>query len=254
MTKEVKSYLVIVAIFFSMANLLFFAIPFPKNAVFWISYVFSMLSIFVCASVPFWAFKNKVALKQKVYGLPIMRIAVIYLAAQLVISLLFYGGSLLWKIPGWLPIVVFSMMLGVAVIGLIAVTNVRDIIENMETMEKQNTENMIHLRNAVEELVDLCKDEEMKNNLERLLEKFTYSDPVSNQATMELEQEMISLLEGLKQYVGEPCDSEIRKLNSVDDIFGSVDIYEQNVYGMEKILAKVESTLNERNRKCKIGK
>ena len=83
----------------------------------------------------------------------------------------------------------------------------------------------------IADILDLCKDETVYPSLEKLVEKFKYSDIVSNDETAPVEEQ-------IKQEI-----NELRNMISTES--------------SEVLLAKVETIsnlLSSRNRRCEMGK
>ena len=72
----------ILAILFVVFTVVVFAVPFVKNAVFWVSYLFVMLAIGVQGYAIHTAFSKEEPVTSKLYGFPVARIGFIYLVAQ----------------------------------------------------------------------------------------------------------------------------------------------------------------------------
>lgn len=64
---------------------------------------------------------------------------------------------------------------------------------------KTNVTNMRNLQYLSESLADECRDPELKSELEYIAEEIRYSDPVSCEATAELEINMQNQLENIRQ-------------------------------------------------------
>ena len=81
--------LAILAIVFVVYNVLAFVIPFEKTGTFWLSYIFSVIAIAVQVYVIKVAFCKEKSVKSKFYGFPVANVGVIYMLAQLALSLVF---------------------------------------------------------------------------------------------------------------------------------------------------------------------
>jgi hypothetical protein len=86
------------------------------------------------------------------------------------------------------------------------------------------------LREKSARIAGICGDKEVKSILEELAEEFRYSDPVSSEATREMETELGAELDTLE--------------NSVKEKNGNV----------VEICQRVKEMLTERNRNCKSAK
>ena len=87
---------------------------------------------------------------------------------------------------------------------------------------------MDSLKLQVQGLVGKCKDPEVKKQMEKLAEKFKYSDPVSTGATVEVEKKIKEKLNEL-----EATESEKISVSQID---------------------KIGVLIDERNRICKASK
>ena len=185
------------------------------------SYIFAVIALVV--QIYAWpkAFGGEGA-RSKVYGFPIARITTIYLIMQLALSLVFMLAAK-W-IPAWLAVILFVILLAAAIIGLISADAVRDEVERQETVRKVNTGTMKALQAKAAAIAESCADAERKKALDRLAEAFRYSDPVSSDATQKLEMKLEVLLDELQES------------------------------GSPELVKKLEATLDERNRLCKMSK
>ena len=107
MKKDTARAIIVAVVTLVLYNLIAFVIPFAHTAAFWISYGFSLAAfVIVCASIYIAFIKNPDA-KSRFYGFPIARIALIYGAVQLVVSLIVM--VLEYVIPGWICILLFAL-------------------------------------------------------------------------------------------------------------------------------------------------
>ena len=207
LNKKSKSAIAVFAIVAFVYAFCFIIIPFPKNAASWISFAFTLISAVAGLGIFTYAFKDGDSLVSKIYGFPIFRIGYLYIAAQSII------------------------LLGLAIIGVIATDNTRDIIEEIEEETERVTKATKIFNLDIQAIVDLCTDEAVKKELVKLAEAIKYSDPVSSEATEDAEN---TLLEEI---------SRLRELIEVND----------NEKSLTQI-TKVTNLLNERNRICKAFK
>lgn len=189
--KQKYSVLAVEIIALVLFSVIVFVAPLPKTAVFWLSYVFSVIALAAQLGFLYVAFDGAVAVRSKVYGYPIFRIGIIYLAAQLVLALVF---MILGKwVPMWIPVILYIVLLGLAAIGLIAADNVRDAVQLVEEKQAGNTYAMRMLRRTAETLKTSFPE------FGEVAEQLRYSDPVSTQATAPLEQQLQNMLESVPQ-------------------------------------------------------
>ena len=88
MKNQIRGWIVL-AVFFIIDSVIAFALPFAHTAVFWLSYIFSVIAIAVQVYVMQVAFCKEKSVKSKFYGFPVANVGVIYMLAQLVLGLVF---------------------------------------------------------------------------------------------------------------------------------------------------------------------
>ncbi len=221
MSKNKIRFYIVLAVIFIVLTVIAVALPLQKTATFWLSYVFAVIALAV--QIYAWpkAFGGEGA-RSKVYGFPIARVTTIYLIVQVALSLIFMPAAK-W-VPAWLAVILFVILLAAAVIGLISAEGVRDEVERQESVKKANIETMKGLSAKAAAIAAACEAPEAKKDLDRLAEAFRYSDPVSSDATQKLEMKLEVLLDELRES------------------------------GNPELIKKIETTLNERNRLCKMSK
>jgi len=215
---------VVLAVFCVVA----FALPFVKNGVFWVSLIMGVVAIAAQLYVMKTAFAKGESARSKFYGWPIARVGVIYLAVQLVLSLLFMG--LAKWVPLWVVIVVCAALLGVAAIGFIATDATRDEIERQDVKLKKDVTAMRDLQSKARAMVGQL-DGEAGQALNKLSDELRFSDPVSSDSVQEIEAELAKCLDTLQQAV----------------VDGDSD-------AVLTLCRKASLTLAERNRLCKLNK
>ncbi len=235
MTKNSKRALAALAAVIIAFSVIAFILPLPKNNVFWVSYLFGIISVAVQAYVLKIAFHDAICVKNKFYGFPIAKIGIIYMITQLLFSLI--AIVLAQYIPIWVVVVVFVFMFCATFIGIIGADAARDEIERQDKKHDSNIQCIQELRSKVYSLIVQMENVEAQKVLSELSEAFKYSDPVSNDCLADIENELHIMVDELKKH-------DYEKICEIDS-----DI--QNV----KILCKkISTTLTERNRLCKLNK
>ena len=220
--KKSVSLIAVYAIAAVVYILAFAIIPFPKNsAAAWISFLFTVL-----------AFGASLCITQKaLYGYPIFRIGIIYLAVQIVFSLIIFIVGFSVKVPYWIALLPSVVFLGLTAIGFIATDNARDIIEKSDNDIKEKVKTSELFKTDMAGIADLCENDAIKKDIEQLEEMFRFSDPVSSDATKNIE------------------------ITISEDIFELRDMITNG--NSDKITVKIKeikNLLNERNRICKTNK
>ena len=205
--------------------LLAFLIPFPKTAVFWLSFGFTLVAFAVTGWALYTAFLKKPGSTSRFYGFPIARIGVIYGGGQLVCGLVFMALGK-W-IPTWLAVLVYAAMLGAAVIGLMGAETVVDTIQSQDQKMKQDVRFMRDLQSKVNQMAAQCSLPEVK----QFCENIRYSDPVSSEALVEIDLDLSAAVDNLQSAIIDGDNIAIRQLAQ-----------------------KADNVLSERNRLCKLNK
>lgn len=194
--KQKYSILIVAGIVLVLYSLIVFVVPFPKNGVFWLSYVFTLISLAAQLVFVQVAFGGGMSVRSRFYGFPIFRIGMIYLAVQVVLSLVFMIIGQ-W-IPMWIPTLCYLVVLGMGAIGLIAADNVRDSVRLVEEKQADNTVFMRNLRRNADVLAKQYPE------LEALSEALHFADPVTTVASEPYERQLGELLAQIQTCPDEP--------------------------------------------------
>jgi len=228
MNKNATRGIIIFAILLVVFSAIAFVIPFPKNGVFWIAYLCGVFAILFQIYI-FKSSFGKEDARSRFYGFPIARLGIYYLVIQMIASIAEIALSRI--IPAWVAIIVNLLILAFALIGCITTETMRDEIERQDEKLKKDVSNMRELQSISAALVDQCSDEYLKKEMKKLAEEFRYSDPISSEATKELEADLRSRIGDLQQAITD----------------GDVD-------GAKALCGKLSNCLRERNRICSVNK
>ncbi len=228
--KKGISFLAVYAIVLVLYNVIFFVIPFPKNASAFIEYGASLLAIVLGAVITYIAFSKGDTVKSKVYGFPIFRLGMYYSAVQLVFGLAVCITGFWVEVPIYVSVTVSVLILGLSLIGVIGADNVRDVIERQEVSDAAAIQNISALISDMKGISEQSTDPALKARLQKLYEQFRYSDPVSSSATLELEAKLREEIAALKGSVSSDDSAAAKKAE------------------------EIERLLEERNRICKSSK
>lgn len=231
MKKNTIRWWVILTAVLVVYNVIAFAVPFPKNAVFLLSWVFTMISIITQICVIRTAFYQGEGTKSKFYGFPIAKIGVMYLACQIVLGLAFMAMGLVTAVPMWIPLVLYVGLLGASAIGFVAVDAVRDEVERQDTTLKKDVSCMQSLQFKAMAILGQLERGPVKEAAEKFAEALRFSDPVSSESLREIESELSC------------CVDDIRQAITDGDSAGAI-----------ALLKHANALLLERNRLCKLNK
>lgn len=232
MTKNRLRLYLVIAIIFVLFSVLAFAIPFEKNTVFWLSYGFGVLALAVQLIVQPRALDlDGHDVRSKFYGFPLTRIATAYLVVQLVLSLVFMILCQSMEIKTWIPLIAYVLIFGISAIGFIAADAMKEEVERQDTVHKANVGTMRALQSKAVFVASQCEDAETKKALDSFAEALRFSDPVSNAATADIEENLTGLLEEL----------------------GSA-VLDKDYPAAKTLCARASTLLADRNRICKLNK
>ena len=220
-------FFVITAVVFLAFSAIAFLPPFTMNGVFWIAYIFGNIAI----AAQIYAYPKAFAgdgAKSKFYGFPVARVSTVYLIAQLVLSLILMIASAV--VPVWVAAIVCVLILCAAAVGLVGTEIAREEVQRQDVQVKKDTTAMRTMQAKVKALAANCPAE-AKPELEKLAEAFRFSDPVSNDATKELEAKLAVRLDDLGDAIAE---------KNTENISGQI--------------TKLSMLLAERNAACKANK
>lgn len=195
MNKNTTRWWAVLAILLVVYSVVAFALPFEKTTVFVMSYLFTLVALGVQIYVIRTAFYQGEGVKSKFYGFPIAKVGAVYLALQMIVSLVFMVMSA--TVALWLPLIVYVVLLGAAALGFIAVDVARDEVVRQDVKVKKDVSIMRDLQATVNALAGQCDDAALK----KFAENLRYSDPVSSAALLDVEAELSVCVNQLQQAV-----------------------------------------------------
>ena len=216
-----KGY-VILGILFALISIIAFAVPTSKTATFWIAYVFTAAAF--AAQIGIWktALGKEGTLKSKFLGFPLVHIGIAYAVIQVIAFAVF---MFVPTLPTWSAIVVCSIIAGVSAVCMISADAGRNEIERVEAKVQKKVFYIRELQADIELLADNETNADVKTALTQLAEKIRFSDPMSSEQLVDLENKISIKAAELKT-----ASSKL------------------------EIITELNSLLDERNKKCKILK
>lgn len=181
-----KGY-VILCILFALVSIIAFAVPMAKTATFWIAYVFTAAAF--AAQIGIWktALGKEGTLKSKFLGFPLVHIGIVYAVIQVIVFAVF---MFVPTLPVWSAIVVCSVIAGISAVCMISADAGRDEIERVEAKVQKKVFYIRELQADIELLADSETNADVKTALTQLAEKIRFSDPMSNEQLVDLENKI----------------------------------------------------------------
>ncbi len=228
----IRATLIIYAVLIVLLTVCTFAIPFPKldNGVLITSFVCAVVMTIAEGSLALSLLFNEENLNQRILSLPILFSGYLALTLQIVATLVFYICNAFIKLPIWIVILVECLLFGYLIIQLAKGFFFKN--RNREYHDRAaNTKFMDEFRARLKALVAINSNENIKKELEDLLDIVKGSDPVTNDKTLDSESELLSDLQELDEAIKTGSEEETRFA-----------------------IKKTKNTLLERNVLCKTGK
>ncbi len=207
----------------------FLVIPFPKLAASWVEFGFTVLAICLSGAVFAYAFRRSV--KSKLYGFPLFKVALIYVAVQFAAGVVICVVAAFVNVPVWVSIVVSVPLLAFGTLGFVATDSAKSVVEQIDAATQSSTHTIEKLQTEVATIIDNCADANAREGMEKLAELLRYSDPVSCPETLELENDLVAKTAQLRDRVKENNFVEATALTN-----------------------EIKTNLAERNRLCKFYK
>ena len=112
-------------------------------------------------------------------------------------------------VPYWVGLIISVLVAGFAGIGCIVTDNARDVIEEIDVKTSVSTKTITKFSNDIADILDTCKNDAVKEPLQKLVTKFKFSDPVSSPATEEKERIIETELEKLRGLISSDDEKQI---------------------------------------------
>ncbi|MCC8356330.1 MAG: hypothetical protein LJU34_00485 [Oscillospiraceae bacterium] len=227
--KNVFRGLLVLVIIFVVFSVIAFALPLTMNGVFWLAYLFAVVSIAVQGYALYAGFIKGDNAHSRLYGFPIARIGTVYMVAQLILSLVYMLLGTI--IPVWVVIILCVVALALTLIGLIASDAVREEIQRQDTVLKKDVKTMRALQSKVRVIAGQCNDADVAQEVSAFSEALQYSDPVSSDSLADIEDSLAALVDDLEKAV-----------------------LDADYVAASELCRKASAVLTERNRLCKLNK
>lgn len=220
-------------ILFALAVVLYSAIvwlmPWEKTGNLILSYVSTLLVFGILLFVWKFAWADSKNAMSKFYGIPVIRVGLIYLGTQIGFS---FVVMLLSKfIPVRVVILINIIFMCLFLFGIITAKEIKTQIDNMETRQQVQTILIERLRVEAKYLYNTFRNSETEKHLHQIEEQLKYSDPVSSPELENEENALMLLLAQIKEV-----------------------LQENNLDQFEKLANRFLTELSRRNDLCKIYK
>ena len=192
MKKGFKYYLIVWVILLAVFNVVCFVSPSEAGGMtkfggaFWVGYIFITLAFIgqlICAYFAFKADKQK----KFFYNVPILSVSWAGLILTLILGTLCMA---IPNLPSWIGIIVCFAVLAFTAISVIKATAAGDIVSGIDEKIESKTSFIKALAADAESLISTAKTPDMKAATKKVYEAIRYSDPVSNSALSEINEQI----------------------------------------------------------------
>ena len=185
---------VIYAIIFAVFNLLVFVIANEKNGVFWMSYAFMCIAFIVQIASMLLALRS-LETETVFMGIPLSSLSLYYFFAAIFVGAVFmFFQNAPFKLALVLQILILAIYVVIAIMALMSRNVVQDVNDNL----KENVEAIKTLVVDVDVFIPQVNDPALKKSLKKLSETIKYSDPMSNAAVADIEEQIMQTVNELR--------------------------------------------------------
>ncbi len=207
------------AITFLIPNEVFGVTRFDKG-VFWIAYALITLS-FIAQLITAYKFVKDDSNEKMFLNIPLLRTGYTAIIVSILVGLVFMIFPIL---PAWIGAIVCLLIAGYFVIACVNASTVANVVADIDVKVKTKT---VFIRMAIveaENILARAATTEIKVEAKKVYEALKYSDPMSNPALDDIEQEIDNGLKELKKAV--TCNDSITVLSVTESLL--LNIKERN--------------------------
>lgn len=194
----------IYAIVFAIFNFLVFVVFENRSAVFWISYAFMCIAFVVQIASVLLALKAPET-ESVFMGIPLVSLSLYYFFAAIFAGAVF---MIFQVAPVKLAVVVQVLILAVYAVVAILALMARDVVQDISDNVEEKVQAVKTLNVDVEVLIPQVSDPALKKALKKLSETVKYSDPMSNDAVADIEQQIMGYMNTLRVYIENNSNTE----------------------------------------------
>ena len=210
MNKKMTRIIPVFVLFLIAYHVVVFAFAFEKNAVFWVSYGFSMIAILLQIYIAYLAFNKATTPRSKFYGFPIIHLGMLYFGIQMIVGLIFM--TLSSNIQLGIALVSQVIIVVIAITGIITSDSIRETIQEQDNQLDEETKMMKTLYNEMITLICKAKGKEFEKNMQKIADEIRYSDPISSVSTSLLEKEMSNLILEIDNAISQKGSDDVKQL------------------------------------------
>ena len=170
-------------------------IPFLRTPSYWVAFGFGWAAILVAIATNVYMVKASNTVQGILYRSSLSIISIIYLIVATIVSLGFMAVAVA---PIWLVILIQVVLAAICAVVVVAGAQAASHIESGEAVTKQEISFIKNMRMQVNALEPLAKTSEVKCAVASFAEALRYTDPVTNPALYDFDQELAGLVAALR--------------------------------------------------------
>ena len=221
LTKQGIKNIAIFVIVLILYNIISFVIPFRHTSIFWGAYAFGLVAVLLQIGIVFLAAYGARTLRKKLYAFPVIKMGLLYLAVQLIVSLAFsIATTFADNIPTWIVYIVSTVVLGVFLVLILLTDTAKDEVIKIEEEHERKTEQVKIFRINIDSILRRAEDAQLLKILRKLSDIAKYSDPASCDALVAIESEITQKIGELDTLVRKKSIEEAKELaEQIIDLF-----------------------------------
>ncbi len=184
----------IVAIIFAVYNLFVFLVFRGYNAVFWVSYIFTLLAFGIAIFCFAYSLKN-FDIRAVVFNIPLMSFATYFLIVEVIAGIIFMAvrNVVNMKIAIFIQVLILAAFLIIAILSCMSTDYAKDV----NTRIQQDVRYVQSFRVSLEGYADRCPEPTARRALEQLAETARYADQRSNPNAVNAEQRITQAIQNI---------------------------------------------------------
>lgn len=184
----------IYVIIFAVFNLLVFIISNERNGVFWMSYAFMCLAFIVQIASMLLSLRS-LEIETVFMGIPLASLSFYYFFAAIFVGAVFmFFQNAPFKLALVLQVLILAIYAVVAIMALMS----RNVVQGVNDTIKENVQAIRTLTVDVDVFIPQVGDPALKRALKKLSETIRYSDPMSNEAVADIEEQIMQTVNELR--------------------------------------------------------
>lgn len=184
----------IYVIIFAVFNLLVFIISNERNGVFWMSYAFMCLAFIVQIASMLLSLRS-LETETVFMGIPLASLSFYYFFAAIFVGAVFmFFQNAPFKLALVLQVLILAIYAVVAIMALMS----RNVVQGVNDTIKENVQAIRTLTVDVDVFIPQVGDPALKRALKKLSETIRYSDPMSNEAVADIEEQIMQTVNELR--------------------------------------------------------